>query len=142
MSTYAIDRSSLGGSLQGAVEGVKPLYKMSASLEKTIVGLSDSPPDRAQRVAAFCRDIANCVKPILDSLSPDAYMFMTLGNRKVGERPVPLDQILIELFEAGGAKLITTVRRTIPVKRMATKNSISETMRSETIVLMRNVSKP
>jgi hypothetical protein len=141
-STNAIDRSSLGGELRNAMQAVRSLYEISPTLERTILGLSDSPPDRAKRVAAFSIDMARCVRPILHALSPNAYMFFTIGNRRVGDRQVPLDQIVIELFKGEGASLVTAIGRTIPVKRMAIKNSVSETMRSETVVLMRNVGKP
>ncbi len=136
-TTLEIDRRSLGGSLRGAISEVGDLRSQSPALDRTLRNLSTFPRDRMIRVAAFYRDLAVTLKSILGALRRNAYMVWTVGNRKVGGAPVPMDEILIDLLTGYGAIHVTSVARTIPVKRMATKNSVSTTMRSETILVLR-----
>lgn len=136
-STHEIDSRSLGGQLHDASENIEQLGNLSKSFGQIIEALKDEPKDRRIRVAAFCRDLNNCIDPILQSLKPDAYMIWTIGNRRVGNRPVPIDRILIELLSARGATLVTKLQRTIPVKRMALRNSLSSTMRAEIVLVMK-----
>jgi len=134
-TTHEIDFHSLGGSrvldAQIADESEK-----SPTLRRTLSSLKDLPRDRAQRVTAFCRDLDGCVDGILNALRPGALMILTLGNRKVGGKPVPMDAITEELFAFRGARQVIRLQRQIPNKRMAVKNNISRTMRTESILVM------
>lgn len=136
-STHEIDFRSLGGSRVNAIEDTKRLREISKSFAETIDALKDEPRDRSTRVAAFCRDLNRCIRPIMDQLNTGAYMVWTVGNRRVANRLVPTDQILRELLNAAGAVFIHDFQRKIPTKRMAVKNSVAATMRSETIIVMR-----
>jgi hypothetical protein len=64
-------------------------------------------------------------------------MLWTVGNRRVGGRPVPLHQILREFLEAHGALHLATVERPIPRKRMALRNAIAATISAEKVLIMR-----
>jgi hypothetical protein len=64
-------------------------------------------------------------------------MVWVLGNRKVGGQRVPLDKILVDLFKKHRVTVFCQLARKIPSKRMALKNSITDTMSDETILLMR-----
>ena len=66
-------------------------------------------------------------------------MIWTVGNRCVGGEPVPTDAILTDLLAAKGSQLVTRISRTIPSKRMATRNAITSTMRGEAILVFRKV---
>jgi hypothetical protein len=136
-TTSELDSRSLGGSLTNALPDVAELYEVSPSIRRTVEALSMEPRDRATRVAAFCRDLNSCLNPILKTLKPNAYMIWTVGNRRVAGRLVPIDSILTELLIAKGAKHITDIQRTIPNKRMAVKNNIALTMRTEKVVVLR-----
>ena len=136
-SAYEIDRRSLGGSRRNAVEQIGHLLKISPSLEKTLKRLEDLPVDRRSRIAAFVRDLDGSVSAIADALKPNAYMIWTIGNRRVGGKPVPTDAIIEELLGVKGVRRVTRVQREIPNKRMATRNSIASTMRSEAILVFR-----
>lgn len=136
-TTQEIDRISLGGSLDDALEGTTELRRLSKSFGQIIEDLKDVPKDRRIRVAAFCRDLNKCIDPILASLKPDAFMIWTIGNRRVGNRPIPVDQILKEFLELRGATLVTKLQRKIPIKRMALRNSLTPTMRAEVILVMK-----
>lgn len=136
-STQEIDRKSLGGSKERALEDANHLLFQSESFARIMEELKDEPRDRRVRVAAFCRDLDNCIDPILTALKPNAYMIWTVGNRRVGNRPVPIDRIMVELLQMHGATLITELQRTIPSKRMAVRNSLSVTMRSEVVLVLK-----
>ena len=136
-TTHEIDSRSLGGSRKNAIKDTERLNDTSPSFKATIEALKDKPADRRTRVAAFCRDFDRSLDPILTTLKPGAVMVWTVGNRKVGGRPVPIDAILPELLVGRGAKEIVRLHRKIPNKRMAVKNGITETMRAETILVLR-----
>ncbi|MCP4216614.1 MAG: site-specific DNA-methyltransferase [bacterium] len=136
-STCEIDRRSLGGVKANALEESGELMKQSKTFARTIDNLKDEPKDRAQRVAAFCRDLDRSLDPILNRLKKNAVMVWTVGNRSVGGRIVPTDDILTELLSARGAKHVAGFQRYIPSKRMAVRNNIAQTMRAETILVMR-----
>lgn len=136
-TAYEIDRRSLGGDLKGALKDISDLLDLSISLKRTMQSLKHEPRDRLVRVAAFWRDFSQCIEPTLAVLKQNAYMLWVVGNRRVARRPVPMDKILSELLTASGVEVVGRVQRAIPRKRIATKNNISSTMRSETILVMR-----
>ena len=136
-STHEIDATSLGGSRKNAVHDVQHLLDVSPSLTQTLRRLDQLPADRAGRVAAFCRDLDGSLCAALQALRPSAYMIWTVGNRRVGDEPVPTDAILQELLAAKGAHMVTQLERKIPSKRMATRNAIASTMRGEAILVLR-----
>ena len=92
---------------------------------------------RSQKVTAFCRDFYLCLDPILSTLKPNAYMFWTLGNRRVAGKMVPMDDILRDFLETKGSVFVEKIERVIPSKRMAIKNNIAETIKAETVLVMR-----
>lgn len=136
-STCEIDSRSLGGSKRVSAVERESLVDRSRSLKRYLERLRNQPPDRAKRVIAFFRDLDACFPAVLRSLRPGGLMAWTLGNRKVGGKRVPLDTILSELLENHNAQLLLKMRRKISSKRMAPKNSVAETMSSESILVMR-----
>ncbi len=138
-STHEIDTRSLGGSKQLNICDKEILSDRSPSFRRYLSRINDQPVDRAKRVTAFFRDLDGCLSSILGSLRPGGLMVWTLGNRKVGGKRVPLDKILVELLSTYKVKLLVTLKRHISSKRMALKNSIADTMSSETILVMRKV---
>ena len=73
----------------------------------------------------------------MSSVRPGGLLVWTLGNRNVGGRRVPLDTILSELLESRNVTMLLKLGRRISSKRMAFKNNIADTMRSEAILVMR-----
>lgn len=136
-TTLEIDSRSLGGLLSQALKDATELKDLSPTFKQTLEALKDEPADRAKRVAAYCRDLNNCLGPVVSSLRPNGYMVWTVGNRQVAKRPVPVDGILVELLSARGVRLVTEIQRLIPSKRMAVKNCIADTMRTETVLILR-----
>ena len=136
-STHEIDTRSLGGSKRVKAEELEHIKERSPAYISYIKSLEGQPRDRALRVTAFFRDLDDCLDPILKGLRPGGLMVWTLGNRKVGDKRVPLDQILADLLQAHEATFLCTLTRRISSKRMAPKNNIADTMSSETILVMR-----
>ena len=136
-TTHEIDRRSLGGSRKGIKQVRDGLRGTSKTLADTLDGLKNQPADREARVLAFCRDLDRSVGPVMEVLRPGAVMIWVVGNRRVGGRPVPLDRILTDLLESRGVKHLLSLSRTIPSKRMAVRNCVADTIRAETIVVLR-----
>lgn len=136
-STHEIDSRSLGAGIRDAAKKTKELKEISPSFAVTLNALAEEPPDRANRVAAFIRDLSAALDPILSMLRRNAYLIWTVGNRRVARRPVPLDAILSELLQAKKVIPIAAISRNIPTKRMAVKNSTTTTMDAESILVFR-----
>lgn len=139
-NTRTIDSQSLGGSLVITKDQIDHLKTISKHFESTVECLEDHPKDRIKRLASFCRDLDLCIDPILSVLKKNAYMFWTLGNRRIGGEVMPMDQILIDMLKHRGVKYVSSISRQIPSKRMALRNNVVDTMCSETVVIMRKES--
>ena len=135
-TTHEIDARSLGGSCKHALGEVERLRTLSPAFGETIDHLESQPRDRKLRATAFIRDLDRCIDPVLACLK-EGDMLWTVGNRRVGDYAVPFDRILVELLTQRGAAMVARIERRIPSKRMAVRNSISSTMRSETILVLR-----
>jgi site-specific DNA-methyltransferase (cytosine-N4-specific) len=138
-STREIDNRSLGGHREITEKDMDSLFQKSENLKHFTMNLFDKPKDRIVKVAAFFRDLDMCIDPVLNGLNTGGIMVWVLGNRKVGRQRVPLDKILVDLFEKRGVTVFCQLARKIPSKRMALKNSITDTMSDEIILLMRKV---
>lgn len=136
-TTHEIDYRSLGGSKKDALKDIDELKEQSPSFRATLAALDDEPRDRAIRVGAFIKDLNKALDPILAMLRKNAYLIWTVGNRRVAQRPVPLDSILAELLGHRGVVPIASIARTIPTKRMALRNNITDTMGAEAILVFR-----
>lgn len=136
-TTHEIDRRSLGGVKQDALVRCADTKEKSPSFANALADLKHEKRDRSVRVAAFCLDLDACLDPILAQMEPNAYLVWTVGNRTVGKRRIPLDDIVVELLEARGATCVHKIPRLIPTKRQAEKNSYAETMSTETVLVMR-----
>lgn len=136
-STHTIDSRSLGGSRRVDPQVVSTLAELSPAFRETVSKLKNDPPDRIKRVSSFCRDLNRTLPSILSNIRPGGYMIWTVGNRRVGGKAVPLDTILIELLEAKGCTHIASAVRQIPSKRMAVRNSVTTTMRHESVLILK-----
>lgn len=136
-TTHEIDSRSLGGSRKITPKDIKELADLSRSFKEIVGRLESEPRDRLGRVTAFCRDLNRCLTPILTALKPGSYMIWTVGNRCVAGHRMPTDSILLELLAAKGAVSVVRLNRSIPSKRMATKNSIANTMSMESVLVLR-----
>jgi Putative RNA methylase family UPF0020 len=137
---YFIDHISIGGSLVGADRVEAMIAERSESLARTIDLLrSDDNPALRRKLITYARDLDQSLSAIIDRLRPGAFMFWTLGARRVGGLPIPLTEIVREMLEKRDAVHIHTLERQIPAnkKRMALRNDRGATMRAESVLVMR-----
>lgn len=137
-TTHEIDSRSLGGSRKHALTRVQSVIEMSPSLRNYLADLKNQPKDRVQRVASFFADLEPVITVACNRVRNNGYMIWTVGNRNVGGITQPFDQILSEILENNGCRLVHEIQRSIPSKRMATRNSISTTMREEYILVFKS----
>lgn len=136
-STQEIDSRALGGSRRDALARAGAAVDESPSLRHYLDSLKDFPPDRCHRVAAFFADFLPVLDTICERMKPNGYMIWTVGNRRVGGITQPLDEILTELLQHRNCRLVEKLERTIPTKRMASRNSTTQTMGHEQVLIMR-----
>jgi len=136
-TTHEIDSRSLGGSRRVKPDVRQGLVARSPTLRRLLGRLDHGAGDGTGRVTAFFQDLDKSLSQILHTLRPGSLMIWVLGNRRVGATQVPLDQVLQELLQHRGAKLVVKLARRIPSKRMAMKNRIAKTMSAESILVMR-----
>lgn len=136
-STHEIDTRSLGGVVSRGEAVTDDLRAISPAFQRVNALLRSAPRDRLKRVAAFCRDLNQSLGPVLSEMRDGAYLIWTLGNRHVGGIAVPLSEIFSDFLKARGCKPVACIARAIPSKRMAIKNSISDTMRTESVLVFR-----
>jgi hypothetical protein len=136
-STHFTDTASLGGSRKIRPAEIDSLLDRSLHLRRTLERLATERRDRRLRVASFYRDVDASLEPILRHLRPGGIMIWTVGERSVGGQTIPMAQILRELL-GRRASLVAHLDRSIPQarKRMASRNSTTSTMGSETILVM------
>jgi len=135
-TTNSIDYNSLGGPKKMTDEEKLQVIQKSSNLNEFVEHLKIIQKDKINKVIAFFRDLDICIDPILKSLDNTGIMIWVLGNRRVGGRQVPLDKILSDLFKVRNVNVFCELTRKIPSKRMPLKNNISDTMSTETILLM------
>ncbi len=137
-STAEIDTRSLGGRRNRELgEQIEKLSSCSPTLRDTFANLSEQLRDRPSRVAAFYDDFIASIKHIVNSLSSNAYLIWTTGNRRVGGIEIPNNQILTELLERENVTLVTQLKRNIHHKRMPHRNQIAQMMHYEQIMIFR-----
>jgi hypothetical protein len=133
----AIDTASLGGSHKGAIESIEHLRTMSQSFSTSIDLLLKHENNGPERLSAFIRDLNSSLDNMLFRIKPNGYLVWTLGNRHMSGQKIPLNNILRELLEARSCHFVAEIDRAIPFKRMASRNSSSQTMNEEQILIMR-----
>lgn len=136
-STHEIDTRSLGGVIGRGEPDNDDLRAIAPAFQRVDAALRSEPRDRLKRVAAFCRDLNRSLGPILGELRDGAYLIWTLGNRHVGGVTIPLNEIFADFLKARGCRPVANIARAIPSKRMAFKNSVSDTMRTESVLVFR-----
>jgi len=136
-----LDKSSLGGRVSRNVG-----YRSAGfpTLRRTYEAICELDPKRALEVLAFFVDLEKCLIELNRVLRVSGHVCMVLGNRTVKGQRIPTDQVIVELASGLGWQHEETIIRSIPNKRMPSRNSpenikgkTGETMTSEYIVVMR-----
>nr|HQH12866.1 hypothetical protein [Candidatus Sumerlaeota bacterium] len=134
-----IDRKLMGG------KTIKEISSFpSKLLQKAIDEIRKSDEKRAREVTSFYADLLGSISNVAKVVRKNGYACYVVGNRKVKGIVLPTDIAVKDFFENNGFDYINTFIRSIPNKRMPSKNSPSNvigahdnTMTQEYIIVMR-----
>lgn len=138
-TTQEIDRQSLGGRInkKELLATIETVYGHTPTLRTFFVSVPAEEREKYFKTLSFVSDFDASLDKIIASMKDDAFYIWTIGNRFVGGREVPNDQILVELMESRGIMLFERAERQILNKKQARKNSCSQTMEKEHILIFR-----
>ena len=131
----SIDSNSLGGN-----------QRVRSSFESSVLNdfLSRIDDKKQDKVKNFVLDYLNVMTDLVRILKVGKYIVLTLGNRRVDNRVVPLSAITMEYLESNGFILEKMITRNIPKKRMPRKvskvygNSV-ESMNQEYVLILKKI---
>lgn len=113
------------------------------SLDDAISEVKKVHSKRAMEVVSFYADLKNSIENVSKVIKSGGYACYVVANRKVAGISLPTDEAIEHFFENCGFSHVDTLRRSIPNKRMPSRNSPSnitgkteETMSREFIVIM------
>lgn len=137
-----IDRKLMGG------KTVKELSLFpSKSLNSAIEEIRNSDEKRAREVTSFYVDLLASISNVAKTIKKNGYICYVVGNRKVKGVVLPTDIAVKDFFVSHHFEYINTFIRSIPNKRMPSKNSptnaagiLDSTMTQEYVVVMRRCS--
>lgn len=131
----SIDSNSLGGN-----------QRVRSNFESSVLNdfLSRIDDKKQNKVKNFVLDYLNVMTELVRVLKVGKYIVLTLGDRRVDNRVVPLSTITTEYLESNGFSLEKAITRNIPKKRMPRKvskvdgNSV-ESMNQEHVLILKKV---
>lgn len=131
----SIDSASLGGTKSVSNE----MQYSSARLTNYLNSISFS---KHKKVINFVNDYLDAFNKMTDVLKPGKFMILTLGNRRVDNRVLPLTEITKEFLVNKGFNIEAELSRNIPVKRMPKKiskvnNKSVKSMNTEYVLIMK-----
>ena len=140
-TTQEIDRQSLGGKInrKELLATIEMVYGRTPTLRFFFENVPDEERNKYYKTLSFISDFDASLDKIVASMKDDAFYIWTIGNRFVGGREIPNDQILVELMESRGIMLFERAERHILNKKQARKNSCSQTMEKEHILIFRKM---
>lgn len=140
-TTQEIDRQSLGGKInrKDLRATIGTVYGHTPTLRFFFENVPDEERNKYYKTLSFISDFDASLDKIVASMKDDAFYIWTIGNRFVGGREIPNDQILVELMESRGIMLFERAERQILNKKQARKNSCSQTMEKEHILIFRKI---
>ncbi len=130
----SIDSNSLGGRLQRHFKTID-----SVILDNYLKSID---VHKRKKVIAFIYDYFNVMEQLVRVLKKDRYIILTLGNRRIDNKILPLTEITKEYFESNDFELEASITRNIPMKRMPEKLSsvrkkAVKSMKKEYILILR-----
>ncbi|ABV10214.1 TRM11 family methyltransferase [Streptococcus gordonii] len=131
----SIDSNSLGGN-----------QRVRSNFESSVLNdfLSRIDDKKQNKVKNFVLDYLNVMTELVRVLKVEKYIVLTLGDRRVDNRVVPLSTITTEYLESNGFILEKAITRNIPKKRMPRKVSkvggdSVESMNQEHVLILKKV---
>lgn len=135
-----IDSESLGGKSKRDL-ALDSLYKVSPSLEAVIDSITKEKGEnlntKIAKVVTFFSDMYNTLLAISNNLNNGAYMVWTVGNRRVNQNKVPMDEIFKEFLDSYGMVFVHDISRKIPKKRFFREINNTKTMTEEHTLILR-----
>lgn len=140
-TTQEIDRQSLGGRInrKKLLATIEMVYGRTPTLRYFFENVPVEEKQKYYKTLSFISDFDASLDKIVASMKDDAFYIWTIGNRFVGGREIPNDQILVELMESRGIMLFERAERQILNKKQARKNSCSQTMEKEHFLIFRKM---
>ncbi|WP_348621573.1 DNA methyltransferase [Paenibacillus polymyxa] len=134
----AIDTLSLGGRIDPSISKSDNIPSMTlVNILKTIS------IDKQKKIKNFFNDYFNVIREMIRVLKPGHLMVLTLGNRRVDNKEIKLDEITKEFCINNGLEVEAEIVRNISRKRMpAMVSHVSnvgpvKSMNSETVLILR-----
>ena len=140
-TTQEIDRQSLGGKVnrKELLATIETAFGHTPTLRTFFESVPEDEKEKYYKTLSFISDFDASLDKIVAAMKDDAFYIWTIGNRFVGSREIPNDQILVELMEFRGIMLFDRAERQILNKKQARKNSCSQTMEKEHILIFRKM---
>lgn len=136
-TTQEIDRRSLGGVLKqkDIIEQAALVLEKSPALKEFFTSIPREQQSKYYKTLSFWIDFDLCLSNIAPRMKKGAFYIWTIGNRFVGNREIPNDEILIDMMAARNVKLFERAERRIYNKKQPKRNNYSRTMEKEHILI-------
>lgn len=134
----AIDTYSLGGRINPVIS--KSETMLTPTLSKNLNSITI---EKQKKIKNFFYDYHNTLNEMTRVLKPRGLMLLTLGNRRVDNQEIELDEITKEYCIRLGMDFEAKISRNIPIKRMPRKVSHLEnhgpvqSMNTEKVLILR-----
>lgn len=136
-NTNALDAVSLGGTVRGAEEKEAGVRSLSRHFDAFVREAEHADRRRAiRKVSSFIGDFAEVLIHLRSGTTGTAHWVLTTGNRTAAGLTVPFDAICKDLVTGLGGKLIASLRRELPNKRMPSRNSQGVMITTETTTVI------
>lgn len=136
----SVDKQGLGGN----GKPMSALRSYSETLDETICEL-EAKDGRSADALSFFTDYHQVMETISDVLKPGQPVVLVIANRRMSDTVILTHQITMELLEYLGFELEEVIPRSLPYKKLPSKNSpsnisgeVAETMNDEFLVCARN----
>lgn len=136
---HNIDQRLMGGATNGSLQ-----HFPCSSLNEAVGCIADEDEKRAREVVAFYDDLLRSMSNVARTLRSGGHACYVVGNRKVKGVVLPTSDVIRDFFSENGMEHVETFVRSIPNKRMPSRNSptnkpgkLDDTMTAEYIVVMR-----
>ena len=139
-----IDNISMGGKKYNSLNTeFCSFIESSPTLKRQTSEIYELDNNKVNKIFSFYKDFYIFIKSI-ESVLPNTYVVMTVGNRTVAKTKIKMDDILNELFSSSNFDAIYKFERNILNKRMPTINrkdketgQKSETMTKEYVLILK-----
>ena len=136
-TTREIDSKSLGGIIRrkDVVDLATTVFERSETLRKFFDSIPSEEQPKYYKTLSFMSDFDMCLGNIVPKMKKGAFYIWTIGNRFVGNREIPNNEILIDLMASRGVTLFEKAERQIYNKKQPKRNNFSRTMEKEHVLI-------